>query len=79
MNNDGAQDLAWLLGAGFGVLISPVSHVQLSTFYLMLHDAHFDKRMESSPDWRGEDVAVLLAEARAWAQVRGYGPPTEGT
>jgi hypothetical protein len=71
---DVARGLAWLLAAGFGVTISPVSHRQLSTFQLVLHDAHFDKRGEPPADWRGDDPAVLLAEARAWAQVRGFGP-----
>lgn len=76
--SDVARDLAWLLAAGFGVTISPVSHVQLSTFCLMLHDAHFDQRGKPPTEWRGEAPAVLLAEARAWAQVRGYGSEGRG-
>jgi hypothetical protein len=67
------QDLIWLAQAGFIVAVkaSPKWDAE-SSLELMLSNPYIDEVPER---WSGDDPSALMAEARAWVQVRGHGPP----
>jgi hypothetical protein len=78
------QDLEWLIEAGFSVTIMRMSRYANpsrprfagsppnSPVMLQLHLIGHDGRDTPDDPWSG-DLDTILAEARAWVEVRGYG------